>query len=94
MSHVRSYDPNHLLDAVMNKMKLSNDAALGRLLEIQAPVISKIRNNRIVLSSAVLLRIHEVTGLSVRTLQDMMGDRRLKYRLSPAQGRAALGTEP
>jgi hypothetical protein len=38
-------------------------------------------------SGALLVRIHEATGLSVRTLQDLMGDRRRKFRLSSAQGR-------
>jgi hypothetical protein len=31
--------------------------------------------------------MHEVTGMSIRDLRDLMGDRRTKYRLSDAQGR-------
>lgn len=87
MSQLKSYDPNAMLDTILVKMQLRNDAALSRLLEIQAPVISKIRHHRMPVSGALLVRIHEATGLSVRTLQDLMGDRRHKFRLSSAQGR-------
>jgi plasmid maintenance system antidote protein VapI len=82
-----TYDPNVLLDTVLAKMQLRNDAAMSRLLEVQPPVISKIRHHRMPVSGAMLLRIHEVTGMSVRALQDLMGDRRRKFRLSSAQGR-------
>lgn len=88
MSQPKPYDPNAMLDTILAKMQLRNDAALSRLLEIQAPVISKIRHHRMPVSGALLVRIHEATGLSVRNLQDLMGDRRGKFRLSPAQGRA------
>lgn len=87
MSQPKPYDPNAMLDTILAKLHLRNDAALSRLLEIQAPVISKIRHHRMPVSGALLVRIHEATGLSVRTLQDLMGDRRGKFRLSPAQGR-------
>lgn len=89
MSQPKPYDPNAMLDTILAKLQLRNDAALSRLLEIQAPVISKIRHHRMPVSGALLVRIHEATGLSVRTLQDLMGDRRSKFRLSSAQGRAA-----
>lgn len=87
MSQPKPYDPNAMLDTILVKLQLRNDAALSRLLEIQAPVISKIRHHRMPVSGALLVRIHEATGLSVRTLQDLMGDRRRKFRLSSAQGR-------
>jgi hypothetical protein len=37
-----------------------------------------------------LIRMHEVTDLSIRELRDLMGDRRTKYRLSDAQGKPKL----
>lgn len=45
-----SYDPNALLDALMEKLRLKNDAALCRLLEVAPPVISKIRHKRLPLA--------------------------------------------
>jgi hypothetical protein len=34
-----------------------------------------------------------VTGMSIRDLRDLMGDRRTKYRLSDAQGRPKAPVE-
>ena len=82
-----TYDPNALLDSLKDLMKLKNDAALSIALDIQPPVLSKIRHYRMPVSGAVLLRMHEVSNVSVTDLQAMMGDRRAKFRLSSAQGR-------
>ena len=81
------YDPNYLLDVVRTQLQLKNDAALARSLEVAAPVLSKVRHFRMPISGSLLIRIHEVTGLQMRELQDLMGDRRRKFRLSTAQGR-------
>lgn len=84
-----TYDPNQLLDAVLWKLRLKNDAALCKLIDVQPPVISKIRHYRMAMSAAVLLRLHETTGTNIKELQALMGDRRQKFRLSAAQGRPA-----
>jgi hypothetical protein len=34
--------------------------------------------------ASLLIRMHEVTNLSIRELRDLMGDRRQKYRISDA----------
>ena len=87
LSSQESYNPNHLLDVLLGKMQLKNDAALSRMLEVAPPVISKIRHHRLPVGASLLIRMHEVTGMSIRDLRDLMGDRRTKYRLSDAQGR-------
>jgi plasmid maintenance system antidote protein VapI len=87
LSSQESYNPNHLLDFLLEKMALKNDAALSRKLEVAPPVISKIRHRRLPIGASLLIRMHEVTGMSIRDLRDLMGDRRTKYRLSDAQGK-------
>jgi hypothetical protein len=82
-----SYNPNNLLDVLIKKLNLKNDAALSRALEVAPPVISKIRHRRLPVGASLLIRMHEVSTLSVRELRDLMGDRRTKYRLSDAQGK-------
>jgi hypothetical protein len=82
-----SYDPNRLIDALIEKMNLKNDAAVARLLEVAPPVISKIRHRRLPVGASLLIRMHEATDMSIRELRDLMGDRRKKYRLSDAQGK-------
>src|SRR5690606_22004942 len=81
------YDPNHLLDTLIKQMKLKNDAALCRALEVAPPVISKIRHKRLPVGASLLIRMHELTGMNIRELRDLMGDRRTKYRLSNVQGK-------
>lgn len=87
MSLEQTYNPNRLLDALLENMRLKNDAALSRALEVAPPVISKIRHHRVPVSASVLLRMHEATDMSIGDLRFLMGDRRNKYRLSDAQGR-------
>lgn len=55
------------------RLRLRNDAALSRALEVSPPVISKIRHKRSPLGASVLIRMHEVSGLSIRELHELMG---------------------
>ncbi|MDR3481764.1 MAG: hypothetical protein P4L91_13745 [Burkholderiaceae bacterium] len=90
-----AFNPNHLLDTLIQRMKLKNDAALARLVEVAPPVISKIRHGRLPVGASLLIRMHEETNISIAELRELMGDRRKKYRLSDAQGKPqAGGSEP
>lgn len=75
------YNPNHLLDSLIVKLQIKNDAALSRVLEVAPPVISKIRHHRLPVGASILIRMHEVTGTPIRELRDLMGDRRGLYRM-------------
>lgn len=85
------YDPDNLLDSLLRKLELKNDAALSRVLEVAPPVISKIRHRRLPVGASILIRMHEVSGLSVGDLRALLGDRRKKFRLSPIQGMPKAG---
>ena len=74
-----NYDPNHLLNSILEKLELKNDASLCRFLELKPHVISKIRNFHVMVSPYVLIRMHEKTGLSIGELRALMGDKRKKY---------------
>ena len=89
----QSYDPNRLLDTVLERMKLKNDAALSRALEVGPPVISKIRHKRLPIGASLLIRLHEVSDISIRELRDLMGDRRSKYRASDLAGKPKSAQE-
>ena len=66
------YDPNRVLDAIIDKLRLKNDAALSRVLEVAPPVISKIRHNALPIGATILLRMHEVSDFSIRELRALM----------------------
>jgi plasmid maintenance system antidote protein VapI len=80
-----TYDPDRLLEALIERMNLKNDAALSRALAVSPPVISKIRHRRLPVTGSLLIRMHEVTDMSIQELRQLMGDRRGKFRISEKQ---------
>jgi len=63
---------NNLLDEVMYKMHLKNDAALAKLLEVAPPVISKIRHGTLPIGATIALNIHESTGMSFDLIKGIL----------------------
>lgn len=80
-----SYDPNRLLDHLVERLHLKNDAALARLLDVAPPVISKIRHFRLAIGASLLIRMHEVSEITIADLRILMGDRRHKFRVAFSQ---------
>jgi hypothetical protein len=75
------YDPNHLIDSLIERLKLRNDAALSRVLGVEPPVISKIRHRRLAIGASILIRMHETSDIAINELRALMGDRREKFRI-------------
>lgn len=65
-------DPNILLDALIDKLNLKNDAALSRLLEVAPPVISKLRHGALPIGPTMLIRMHEVSEMNIRDMRELM----------------------
>lgn len=82
-----SYNPDALLDGVSTLLNVKNDAALAKKLDVAPPVISKIRHRRMQVGGSLLIRLHEVTTLSIKDLRIMMGDHAERYRPT---GRTAI----
>lgn len=61
--------PHPLLDFILERLDLPNDAALCRRLEVKPYYISKIRNRRERVSSELLIALHDETGISIRELK-------------------------
>jgi hypothetical protein len=73
------YTPNLLLDTLMEKLEAKSDAALARTLAVPASTISKVRHKQVAVNSDLLLAAHELTGMSIRELRDLMGDTQVRY---------------
>ncbi|MGZ8288507.1 MAG: hypothetical protein ACXW2U_17510 [Telluria sp.] len=84
----KKYDPNNLIDAVIDKMQLKDDRGIAKLLKVETPIIANVRNSRLPLGGYLFIKLSEVTGMSAADLQDLMGDRRRKFRMSGARVRA------
>jgi hypothetical protein len=77
-----SYDSNHLLDSILDELNLPNDAALSEALEVDESVISDLRGMRREVDAAILIRMHELTDISIVGLRNILGDRRRRSRFS------------
>ncbi|MGZ8317552.1 MAG: hypothetical protein ACXWVD_00485 [Telluria sp.] len=66
----------HLFDTLIKELGLKNDAALGRLVGITPPHISKMRHGSLPVSSEVLLRIYDNTEYSIEELREMAAHQR------------------
>lgn len=66
-----SFVPNRLLDTLIEKMHLKNDAELCRVLEVQPPIISKIRHRKLNVGATILLRMHEKSNIPIRELKEL-----------------------
>lgn len=80
--------PWNLLDYVIEFLRLKNDSALAKILQCGAPTISKIRRQGLEVSPELLLRMHELTKIDIRTLRRLAGDLRPHTGASavPVQG--------
>lgn len=80
---VRAARQAGLLDQMIKDLSLKNDAALSRAMEMQASVISKLRNGMLPFSSLYIIAAHELmenrgrVGWSVRDIKARLGLRRL-----------------
>ena len=63
---------NDLLDAVLRKTGLKNDAALARALEVAPPVISKIRHGRLPVGASLVVRVCELTEMGLSEIKSIL----------------------
>jgi len=68
-----NYHPELLLDRLASLLGIETDAELGRRLGVSPTTISEIRTKKRRVSSAVLIRMYEVSKLSIETLRVLQG---------------------
>lgn len=81
------YDPNQLLDALIAHLNLKNDAALSNALHVARPILASIRQRSLGVGAWLLLRMSEISNLSIADLRQMMGDQRTRMRVATARTR-------
>jgi plasmid maintenance system antidote protein VapI len=67
-----SFVPNKLLDTLIERMQLKNDAELSRTLGVPPPVISQMRHRKLAVGATMLLRMHEESNLSIAELKELL----------------------
>lgn len=68
-----AYDPGALLDHVMSKLGLKNDAALAVKLGVPAPVICKTRKRVLAVGPAMMIRIHDAAQMTINEIRAFLG---------------------
>jgi hypothetical protein len=81
-----SYDSNHLLDSVLDQLHLPDDAALAHAIDVDPALLADVREMRREVDASLLIRLHEMTDISITGLRNILGDRRRKTRFADAEG--------
>jgi hypothetical protein len=79
---VLPYDPNRLLDTVAQRLGISGDRMLSRMLQLSLQIIRGMRAGQLPVRASILLSIAESVGTSIDDLRQILGDRRSKARMS------------
>jgi len=64
----------HFMNVLVKTLHLKNDAALSRLLEVAPPVISKIRSGKLKIGATMVIKIHEVSDMSIERIKQFLLD--------------------
>lgn len=76
------YSPNRLLDTVAEILQVKTDSALATALRVGQPILSKMRHGKANVSSGMLIRMHEITGLTIGELKYLLGGNSFEIRRS------------
>jgi transcriptional regulator with XRE-family HTH domain len=61
-----------LLDHLIDKHQLKNDAALAKMLDTTPGYISKIRNGLMKPGATMIIEVHEVTKMSIKDIKALL----------------------
>lgn len=74
---------NAVFNLVRQKCGFKNDAALSRALQVAPPVVSKLRHGRLLVGPSMVIKLHEVSDISIRELKSLMGLSSLRTHAVP-----------
>lgn len=74
------YNPNRLLDALLQHLGLRSDDALSRRLKVARSVLRRIRTGEVPVCASLLLWMEEASGIGIAELRRLLGDRRARLR--------------
>ena len=81
-SSSQHYTPENLLSYLLEQLNLHSDVALSRALHISHQLIVQIRAHQLPVAGALLMRMQEVSQLTITELRQLMGDRRRTCRMA------------
>lgn len=79
-AQANTYSQARLLDALLNHFQLERDSELARRLDMPRSFICRLRKGRSPVGAALLIRMHDESGISIMELRRLLGDRRKRFR--------------
>lgn len=78
-----AYNPGQLLDHLLDKCGLKNDAALCRKFDIKPPTLSKVRHRVLPINGDLLVRFYDLSGIEIDELREIAGIPKTEIHLPP-----------
>lgn len=69
----QTYKPNFFIQKMQEILKVKNDEALSDLLGMSHGAFSRIRHRKGYITPLMLLRLHDLTGMSAKELREIAG---------------------
>lgn len=76
------YDPELLLNSLMERMHLTEDSELAKRLRMDRRLLDQIRERRLQISGSMLMQMQEASGITIAELRRILGDRRSTSRMA------------
>lgn len=74
------YDPNEMLNALLSRLHLADDAQLAEKLGVDVHILTRIRERRLRISPSLLVLIQQATEVNVPELRSLMHDKRKAFK--------------
>jgi plasmid maintenance system antidote protein VapI len=69
-----TYTPNRLINKVAEMLELERDSHLANALGVYPSDLCRMRRRQRYIDAEMILRIHDVTGLTIAEIRELMGD--------------------
>lgn len=79
------YDPQLLLNSLMERMHLTGDGELAKRLRMDKRLLGQIRERRLQISGSMLIQMQEASGITIAELRRILGDKRSRSRMACKQ---------
>lgn len=80
LAQANTYSQARLLDALLDHFHLERDSELARRLDMPRSFICRLRKGQSPVGAALLIRMHDESGISIKELRRLLGDRRKRFR--------------
>lgn len=71
--NIEQYQPEELVEFLLDHFHVRTDAALSRVLGIASPYLCRIRKKKFAINGDMLVRIYDISGIDIDRLREIAG---------------------